>query len=148
MVSKKPIEPFRDALYQGLAKAGFGPHNCEGWRWFDEVIAKFPNISISSAAALVNQKIQNGEAVDGWLKSALRYARHEMSEEDRILFIQYLAKKGAHKSLLNSSLYSEMTDRELNVFENLLRGTKQLKAASRIMRRRVERAKLKEVERA
>lgn len=130
-------QQFAEAIRRGLTERGLTRDMCAGWQWLDRTMERHPNVSIASLGAQTNQMIGQGKADDGWLRTALCYAWAEMSEDERILFFQYLSLRGAHKGLLNRAAYpARMTDREAQVYEQLLRDTKQVKAADRFVRER------------
>lgn len=132
----KDTEQFAKAIKQGLLDVNFPIETCEGMCWLENKIKEQPDITITDLCIEADKKISEGTADDGWLKVAIKYAWSSMNEEEHILFLRHLSKRGAHKSLMNWSTFLEgLTNKEANVLEDLLRDSKHLLAADNLKQR-------------
>lgn len=136
---------FADKHIPACANLGITADNCSGIAWLKEKTDANPDTTFRDLVDDVEARIAAGTADDGWFLSALSVSWDDMLEDERIMCIRALAKRGAHKTLLGPSFTNhKLTQTEFDVLEDELRAKRHVPAADRLVR--VKDTRLKVVE--
>ncbi len=134
------LAEFTKVYRENFKAIGGDPDTCAGVIWAEEYLKSHPGATISKFVSEVGQKIQDGTADHGWLLGSLRLNWAVLTQKQRLEYFAALARGGAHKALLNTTMFPEkLSAREADAIQKLLEGTGAKAAAKRFNRERKNR---------